>query len=104
MEEAEGLAYDDLWSDSDAMVTEVDGSQGPALSLHDEARFVVELMVVVIVKINKAVVGSHHGDMPKYVGEGVALCRMPGTLGVPSPCYSHLSMAVLGNFGWACFR
>ena len=37
MEEAEGLAYDDLWSDSDAMVMGVDGSQGPALSLHDEA-------------------------------------------------------------------
>ena len=37
MEEAEGLAYDDLWSDSDATVMGVDGSQGPALSLHDEA-------------------------------------------------------------------
>ena len=23
---------------------------------------------------NKAVVGSGRGDMPKYVGEGVALC------------------------------
>ena len=37
MEEAEGLVYDDLWSDSDAMVMGADGSQGPALSLHDEA-------------------------------------------------------------------
>ena len=37
MEEAEGLAYDDLRSDSDAMVTGVDGSQGPELSLHDVA-------------------------------------------------------------------
>ena len=37
MEEAEGLAYDDLWSDSDAMVMGVDGLQGPALSLRDKA-------------------------------------------------------------------
>ena len=29
MEEAEGLAYDDPWSDSNAMVRGVDGSQGP---------------------------------------------------------------------------
>ena len=33
MEEAKGLAYDDPWSDSDAMVTGADGSQGPELSL-----------------------------------------------------------------------
>ena len=37
MEEAEGLAYDDPQSDSDATVMGVDGPQGPALSLHDEA-------------------------------------------------------------------
>ena len=37
MEEAEGLAYDDPWSDSDATVMGADGSQGPALSLHNEA-------------------------------------------------------------------
>ena len=37
MEEAEGLAYDDPQSDSNAMVMGVDGSQGPALSLHDES-------------------------------------------------------------------
>ena len=37
MEGAKGLAYDDLWSDSDAMVMGADGPQGPALSLHDEA-------------------------------------------------------------------
>ena len=37
MEEAEGLAYDDPWSDSDTTVMELDGSKGPALSLHDEA-------------------------------------------------------------------
>ena len=37
MEGLEGLAYDDPQSDSDAMVTGVDGRQGPALSLHDEA-------------------------------------------------------------------
>ena len=37
MEEAEGLAYNDPWSDSNATVTGVDGSQGPGLSLCDEA-------------------------------------------------------------------
>ena len=37
MEEAERLAYDDLWSDSDAMVMGTDGLQGPAIYLHDEA-------------------------------------------------------------------
>ena len=36
MKEAEGLAYDDPWSDSDATVTGADGSQRPGLSLHDE--------------------------------------------------------------------
>ena len=50
------------------------------------------------------VVGSGHGDTPKYTGEGVALCGTPSTLGVPLPHYSCHSMAVLGNFGWACFR
>ena len=55
-------------------------------------------MTVVVVKINKAVVGSSHGDMPKYMGEGVALCRTPGTLGVLLPQCSCLSMAILGNF------
>ena len=37
MEEAEGLAYDDPRSDSDAMVIGADGLQGPELSLHDKA-------------------------------------------------------------------
>ena len=37
MEETEGLAYDDPWSDSDVTVMGVDGLQGPGLSLHDEA-------------------------------------------------------------------
>ena len=37
MEEAKRLAYDDPQSDSNAMVTGADGSQGPALSLCDEA-------------------------------------------------------------------
>ena len=37
MEGAERLAYDDLQLDSDATVMGVDGPQGPALSLHDEA-------------------------------------------------------------------
>ena len=36
MEEAEGLAYDDPWSDSDATITGADSSQGPELSSHDE--------------------------------------------------------------------
>ena len=36
MEEAKGLAYDDPWSDSNATIMGVDGSQGPELSLHDE--------------------------------------------------------------------
>ena len=33
----------------------------------------------------------------------VALCGTPGTLGVLLPCYFCLSMAILGNFGWARF-
>ena len=37
MQGSEGLAYDDLQSDSDATVIGVDSPQGPALSLHDEA-------------------------------------------------------------------
>ena len=37
MEEAKGLAYDDPQSDSNATVTGADGSQGPELSLCDEA-------------------------------------------------------------------
>ena len=35
--EAEGLAYDDPRSDSNAMVMGADGSQGPGLSLSDDA-------------------------------------------------------------------
>ena len=50
------------------------------------------------------VVGSGHGDVPKYAGEGVALHGTPGALGVLLPHYSYLSMAILGNFGWAHFR
>ena len=56
-------------------------------------------MTVIVVKINKAVVGSSHGDVPKYVGEGVALCGTPGTLGAPLSRCSCLSTAVLSNFG-----
>ena len=37
MEGSEGLAYDDPQSDSNATVTGVNGPQGPALSLRDEA-------------------------------------------------------------------
>ena len=61
------------------------------------ARFVTKLIVEIM--INKAVVGSGHGDAPKYMGEGVALCGTPGTLGAPLPRCSCLSMAILGNFG-----
>ena len=61
-------------------------------------------MTVVVVKINKVVVGSSHGDVPKYAGEGMALHRTSGALGVLLPQYSCLSMAILGNFGWARFR
>ena len=43
--------------------------------------FVTKKLVVKIRK-NKVVVGSGHGDMPKYAGEGVVLCRTLGTLGV----------------------
>ena len=53
--------------------------------------FIIKLVVVVIVD-KKAVVGSSHGDMPKYVGEGVVLRRTPGALGVPLSHYSCLSM------------
>ena len=51
---------------------------------------------------DKAVVGSSHGDTPKYVGEGVALCRTPSTLGVPWPWFS-CSTAIFRQFWWACF-
>ena len=61
------------------------------------ARFVIKLIVVV--KINKAVVGCGHKDVPKYMGEGVALCRTPGALGVLLLQCSCLSRAILGNFG-----
>ena len=37
MEGSKGLAYDDLWLDSDTMVMGADGLQGPALSLCDKA-------------------------------------------------------------------
>ena len=38
MEETEGLAYDDPWSDSNAMVMGADGSQGPADSPPNTSR------------------------------------------------------------------
>ena len=57
--------------------------------------FVTKLVEIMI---NKAVVGSGHGDAPKYVGKGVASHGTPGTLGVLLPQCSCLSMAVLGNF------
>ena len=161
MEGSEGLAYDDLWSDSNATAMGVDSHRGlhypcmarpPTLHLTPRgmqsrvcwgcqwticchwrcqsstemlwmwmrpgritsepearrwashwcrrtyiARFVIKLIVVV--KINKAVVGSSRGDTPKYKGEGVVLRGTPSTLGVLLPQCSCLSTAVLGNFG-----
>ena len=47
--------------------------------------------------INKVVVGSSHGDAPKYAREGVALCRTPGTPGVLCPQFSS-STAVFRQF------
>ena len=61
------------------------------------ARFVTKLIVVIM--INKAVVGCSCGDVPKYVGEGVALHRTPSTPDVPLLWCSCLSMAILGNSG-----
>ena len=66
------------------------------------ARFVIKLIVEIM--INKAVVGSGCGDMPKYAGEGVALCRTPSALGVLLPQCSCLSTAILGNFGVVVLR
>ena len=41
------------------------------------------------------VVGSGHGDVPKYAGEGVALHGTPGTQGGPY-CVNHTNY---GHFG-----
>ena len=46
--------------------------------------------------VNKAFVGSSHGDAPKYVGEGVALCGTPGMLGGP---YCKIT-SNYGRFGY----
>ena len=59
------------------------------------SRFV--LLMKVVVKINKAVAGSGHRDMPKYVGKGVALRGASGALGVPQPRYSY-SAAIFRQF------
>ena len=65
--------------------------EGPRLGLVSlektpDLQFFVTLLdfatKLVKIRINKAVVGSGHGDALKYAGEGVALCRTPGTLGV----------------------
>ena len=44
--------------------------------------------------INKAVVDSGHGDMPKYAGEGVASCGTPDALGV----LFHINHSIYGSF------
>ena len=46
--------------------------------------------------IHKVVVGSSHGDVPKYTGEGVALCGTPGALGGP---YCKITLNY-GHFGY----
>ena len=46
--------------------------------------------------VNKAVVGSGHGDVPKYAGEGVASHGSPGTLGGPY----HKITSNYGHFGY----
>ena len=52
--------------------------------------------------INKVVVGSGHGDVPKYVGKGVVSHGTPNALGVPWPWFSS-STAVFRQFWWAHF-
>ena len=47
------------------------------------------------------VVGSSHGDVSKYVGEGVALRRTPGLLWVYCGHGSPILWPFLGNFLWA---
>ena len=49
-------------------------------------------------QINKAVVGSGQGDMPKYVGEGVALCGLQGELGRPNRYLNRLFHTVFHIF------
>ena len=55
--------------------------------------------------INKVVVGSSCGDVPKYMGEGVAAHGMPGTLGGPyhgiTLNYSSFGY-FLGDMLWTC--
>ena len=48
--------------------------------------------------MNKVVVGSGHGDVPKYAGEGVALCRTPSTLGILWPQFSYSTGIFLAIF------
>ena len=47
--------------------------------------------------INKVVVGSGHGGVPKYAGQGVALRGTPRAPGVPWPQFS-CSTAVFRQF------
>ena len=60
------------------------------------AQFCYKKLIVKIRK-NKAVVGSNCSDVPKYVGEGVALCGTPSTLDVLWPWFS-CSTAVFRQF------
>ena len=69
-------------------------SRRPVVGLHiageDTNVFCSILLQKLIVEIrkNKAIVGSSRRHMPKYVGEGVALCRTPSALGVLWPWFS----------------
>ena len=46
--------------------------------------------------VNKVVVGSCHGDAPKYAGEGVASHSTPSALGGPY----HEITSNYGHFGY----
>ena len=50
-------------------------------------------------RVNKVVVGSSHRDAPKYMGEGVASCGTPSTLGGPY----HINHIKLQLF-WGIFQ
>ena len=72
---------------------------GPCIDREDTNIFCSILLqkLIVGIKKNKVVVGSGHRDVPKYTGDGVALCRTPSALGVPWPQFS-CSMAIFRQF------
>ena len=76
---------------------------GPCDAREDTNIFCSILLQKLIVEIgiNKVVIGSGRGDVPKYMGEGVVLC------GVPALWVYHghgsLLQLFLGNFWWVHF-